>query len=91
MNRKIVPKSIKNKLLDESNHQCNICGAKKYLELCHIISMAIGGDNSYDNLIVLCPTCHDTIDRSQIEPDDLRLMRQNWINKKVLGKNIIFN
>ena len=59
--RLIFNKKQRRDIYSKSNQQCNHC--KKALELSgmeidHIKPLASGGDNSYDNLQVLCKPCH---------------------------------
>lgn len=50
------------KILYRSNKGCAICGWNKAIcDVHHIIPRKNGGDNSNDNLIVLCPNCHREI------------------------------
>ena len=55
---------------------CNYCyqacrkrRPKMLLSLHHIIPRSEGGDNSYDNLILLCKECHDKVEDA---PDKFR-------------------
>jgi 5-methylcytosine-specific restriction endonuclease McrA len=52
-----IPKESRDKLLVEAKHQCSKCH-EKTTHIHHITSVADGGSNNEDNLIVLCPTCH---------------------------------
>jgi len=60
--RKKINKDLISDLLEESSYSCQVCGAKKdngaTLEIDHIIPLAKGGDNEYENLQVLCATCN---------------------------------
>ncbi|WP_271183643.1 HNH endonuclease, partial [Novosphingobium resinovorum] len=53
-------------------------------EMAHIVARqaegprgdGVGGDNSYENLILLCPTCHTRIDKA---PNDFPVaLLQKW-------------
>lgn len=37
---------------------CKKCGRKDYIHLHHILELARGGTNDFDNLIPLCMECH---------------------------------
>ncbi|MEY9195534.1 hypothetical protein ABIA16_000650 [Sinorhizobium fredii] len=73
-------------LLENSNYLCNCCKGDKGLSFIvhHIEEYSTSQDNSYDNLIVLCPTCHDQAHRSptqltlSITPEMLRYNKANW-------------
>ena len=55
MARKAIPDSIKNKVLDEYNHRCAMCGCDRP-HLHHIDEDATNNDP--ENLLPLCPNCH---------------------------------
>ena len=38
--------------------QCELCGSRRGLEVHHIIPFSLGGDDSAENLIALCQSCH---------------------------------
>jgi predicted HNH restriction endonuclease len=53
-------------LLEKSNYTCNVCKGIKgnsYI-IHHIKEYSKSQDNSYSNLIVLCPNCHDLAHRT---------------------------
>lgn len=64
------------------NYECQFCGKfilkkdkTKYVEACHIIPKADGGDESLKNILILCPNCHkefDYGDRKEIVHDHKR-------------------
>lgn len=45
-------------LADERDGGCILCG-KKYVHHHHVIFRSAGGDDSLDNLVCLCPDCHE--------------------------------
>ncbi|MCX6704755.1 MAG: HNH endonuclease signature motif containing protein [Candidatus Woesebacteria bacterium] len=61
---------IKNKILPERNFPhlkgkacCQRCGSTKTsIQFHHIIPKSLGGDNSQDNLLAVCSSCHDIED-----------------------------
>ncbi|SDA97848.1 HNH endonuclease [Mesorhizobium qingshengii] len=73
-------------LLERSNYLCNCCKGDKGQSFIvhHIDEYSTSQDNGYDNLIVLCPTCHDQAHRSSnqltlsIKPEWLRYNKANW-------------
>ena len=89
MKRQSIAKEIKESLLRESNYQCLICGSENFLEIHHIIQLSLGGDNSLQNLIVLCPTCHVAIDRANISPEFLLKIKHRWVEKHIKGREEI--
>lgn len=51
---------------------CRVCHGKfgyvrTKLEMHHLVSRAHGGDDVADNLVPLCPTCHDLVSRYETE------------------------
>ncbi len=57
--------------LHRDDHTCQHCKGKSkdpILEVHHIISRQIGGDNP-DNLLTLCSTCHNRVSKEEIELD----------------------
>lgn len=86
-------------LLSNSNYTCNVCkGIKgKSFIIHHIEEYSTSQDNSYRNLIVLCPTCHDLAHKengltNRITKEHLYKLKYNWekeisnSNASILGK-----
>lgn len=71
MKRKAIPENVKHKLWAESMGYCMNpeCKEKLFIsngdiiEQAHIESYSKTSDNSYDNLIILCPNCHKKFDK----------------------------
>jgi 5-methylcytosine-specific restriction endonuclease McrA len=61
-----IPKEIERKVLIEAGHRCSIPTCKyPRVEIAHIIPWAESFDNSFENLIALCPNCHDLYDKDK--------------------------
>jgi 5-methylcytosine-specific restriction endonuclease McrA len=63
--RQPIDEDVINKLLEESNFTCCCCKGVKsnsYV-IHHIEEYSKSQDNSYSNLVVLCPACHDLAHR----------------------------
>jgi HNH endonuclease len=80
-------------LLERSNFTCNICKGQKshgYI-VHHIVPYEESQDNTYNNLVVLCPACHDLAHRSgltlTITDKQLRKAKSAW-EKEVLTANV---
>lgn len=60
------------------NPHCEYCGNpnKNILQLHHIKSICNGGDNSIDNVIILCPNCHKMVHAGQITTKELKTLKQ---------------
>lgn len=52
-----VTKKVRDELLVEAQHRCTIC-SERCFDIHHIVEQADGGSDETDNLIVLCPNCH---------------------------------
>jgi hypothetical protein len=85
-----IGKAVRDRLLVEARHRCTIC-AEKCFEIHHIIEQAEGGSDESDNLIVLCPNCHQhryhrsgEFTRDQLYLYKKALKESNEIEKRVL-------
>ena len=49
--------------------KCSLCGYNLYpiQQLHHIKPVSCGGDNSEDNLMIVCPNCHYAVHRGYIK------------------------
>jgi hypothetical protein len=71
-------------LLERSNYTCNICKGQKHpaFIIHHIEEYEISQDNSYSNLIVLCPNDHDLAHQGgltlKITKKQLRKSKYAW-------------
>lgn len=61
-----VPAEVKRSVLVEAGHRCAIptCRATT-TEIAHIVPWAKTQDNSFENLIALCPNCHTRFDQKK--------------------------
>lgn len=62
--------ALRHKLLEQYDHACVACGVKDDvvpLQIVHLVPFSVGGESSEDNLIILCPNCHQTFDRQPRE------------------------
>jgi hypothetical protein len=73
--------------LDEENTLVNAiwyrcenpyCKYTSFLRVHHIVEEKEGGNNKLDNLIVLCPFCHDLAHRGEIPEKEMR----TWIDNR---------
>ena len=59
--RKKIPFRIRKMVFEKDGYRCQICGATSAttkLEVDHIIPLARGGTDDFDNLITLCCHCN---------------------------------
>ena len=70
----------KNQLVNAVWYRCEnpYCKYTSFLGVHHIIDEKEGGTNKLDNLIVLCPYCHDLAHRNEIPEKELR----DWISNR---------
>jgi hypothetical protein len=87
--RQPIDPQVAHLLLERSNFVCNACKGTKssaYI-IHHIEEYETSQDNSYQNLIVLCPNDHDLAHRREtaltlkLTPDQLRKCKTSWENK----------
>ena len=66
MQRDHIPADVKRAVLVEAGHRCAIptCRATT-TEVAHIVPGPETNDNSFENLIALCPNCHTRFDQKQ--------------------------
>jgi hypothetical protein len=53
-----ISASVKNEVRNKYKNKCAHCGSGKDLHFHHIEHFADGGQNTVDNLILLCASCH---------------------------------
>jgi len=58
-------------IIKNRNVPCEICGENRSIDKCHIIPGKLGGTDSNENLLYLCPTHHRLFDR-------FMLLREEW-------------
>ncbi len=70
----------KNELANSVWYHCEnpYCKFSRSLEVHHIVDEKEGGSNKLDNLIVLCPYCHDLAHRHEIPDKEMR----KWISRR---------
>jgi hypothetical protein len=70
----------KNQLVNAVWYRCEnpFCKFTQFITVHHIIEEKDGGTNKLDNLIVLCPYCHDLAHRKEIPEKEMR----DWISNR---------
>jgi hypothetical protein len=79
MQRDHLPAGIKRAVLVEAGHRCAIptCRATT-TEIAHIVQHADTQDDSFDNLIALCPNCHTRYDqKKEIDRPSIKMYKYN--------------
>lgn len=66
-------KRIKNqKVIDDKKHNCEYCGKNKiWTNKHHVKSKGAGGDDTEENLIELCGSCHRKVHDGIIKKEEL--------------------
>jgi hypothetical protein len=73
-----IPADLCRKVLVEAGHRCAIPTCRYIeVEVHHIIPWAECNDHKYENLIALCPNCHQRADRGAIDRKSLRIYKAN--------------
>ncbi len=87
-----ITKAVRDKLLVEARHRCTIC-AEKCFEIHHIIEQSDGGTDVEENLIVLCPNCHQHRYHRNREftPDQIRLYKTGLKEKNEIERRLLMN
>lgn len=67
---------VKRELTLERDCKCKHCGTKEKLEVHHIVPYSVSKNNSLENLITLCKSCHPTIGSLYWNKD----IRENYFN-----------
>jgi 5-methylcytosine-specific restriction endonuclease McrA len=70
----------KNQIVNAVWYRCEnpYCKYTRFLGVHHIIEEKAGGTNKLDNLIVLCPYCHDLAHKNEIPEKEMR----DWISNR---------
>ncbi len=79
MQRDPIPAAVKRAVLVEAGHRCAIPTCRQTTtEIAHIIPWAKTQDNSFENLIALCPNCHTRYDqKGEIDQPSVKMYKQN--------------
>jgi len=76
----------KQKVYDRDNHTCQLCGRDVVVCECHhAIFRSQGGDDSMENLITLCFSCHHAIHNGCKDATKLRRLAERKL-EEINGK-----
>lgn len=87
-----IPKAVRDEVLVEARHRCTIC-AEKCFEIHHIVEQAEGGGHEPENLIVLCPNCHQQRyhRNGEFTRDQLRLYKKKLLERNEVERRLLLN
>jgi len=72
-----IPEPLRRKILVEAGHRCAIPTCRfPTVEIAHIIPYGQVKTHEYENLIALCPNCHDRADKGEIDRKSLRIYKR---------------
>ena len=79
---------VKNDIIKLRGNICEICefDLSELLEIHHIVPLKQNGDNSLENLLVVCPTCHRILHKFVSIQDDKIKNLDIWINNNFTVK-----
>jgi len=86
--RKPIPVAVRDKLLVQAMHRCCLCPEHHDItDLHHVVEISVGGPNTEDNLMVVCPTCHAKIHRlrNRYTAEQLSMYKERWTRFCALG------
>ena len=74
MNSRYIEENVKRRLYAESMGRCMnpncqkelFCNDGDIIEKAHIDAYCQTADNSFENLVLLCPNCHTNFDKNQV-------------------------
>ncbi len=86
-----ISDTIKKQLLDETTHRCGLCLKRvgvnaEECDVAHITPHSENSDNSFENLIILCVSCHSSYTRKLNNTEEtirLKTIKKHWLQ---LGK-----
>lgn len=83
-----IPDSTVERVISAADGVCCFCAdgnqARPY-QLHHVVEYSVSQDNSEENLILICPTHHQTVPK-QFSPDQQREARRKWQAVVAIGK-----
>jgi len=86
--RQAIPDPLRSKLLVDAMHRCCLCPEHHDItHVHHVVPINEGGPDTEENLMVVCPTCHDKIHRirGRYTTEQLRMYKERWVQLCALG------
>ena len=60
-----ISKAVKQKVYERDNFRCIICGSPFGLPNCHYVPRSKGGLGIEQNIVTMCPRCHEITDHTE--------------------------
>jgi hypothetical protein len=80
-----IPEQLKRDVLVEAGHRCAIPTCRQTtVEIAHIIPWETVQEHTFENLIALCPNCHDLYDKKHMI--DRKAMQQYKANLSLINQ-----
>jgi hypothetical protein len=78
LRRPAIPRELERQVLLEAGHRCAIPTCRhKTTEIAHIVPWNKVKEHTFENLIALCPNCHDQYDRNEIDRKSMLQYKTN--------------
>lgn len=79
MTRSSIPQELERKVLIEAGHRCAIPTCRHTrVEIAHIVPWSENKEHEFENLIALCPNCHDLYDKDKkIDRKSMKIYKAN--------------
>lgn len=66
-------------VIERDRNRCVICEGTRKLEVHHVVPRSCGGSNYAENLVTLCPKCHDEVEIAEYRSlDEIRCHVPEW-------------
>ena len=72
-----ISPNVRKEVLERDNNQCIICGANHGLQIAHYISRARLGRGIPQNLVVMCASCHFSMDNGKLHRELQKCVREH--------------
>ena len=86
----MINETLRHNISYRDNYLCRVCNTDTNLEIHHIVKIIHGGNNSPNNLITLCKSCHRAIDTLDFEHASKKCVSnfiKNYDNKRYTKKS----
>lgn len=72
----VTTKPSRNLIYKRDKNTCQYCGSTKRLTIDHVIPKSLGGDNTWQNLVVACSSCNILKADKRLEHTNMRLAKK---------------